>query len=180
VQDYSNDEDVKWMLAFCAGNEHSFEQLLNKYEVPVINFIYRFVGNSTEAEDIAQEVFLKIYNSKKKYKPKSKFTTFLYRITTNICIDYKRKKKRTPKTYSIDKKLVDDLPSHEEQIEESELHKKVHTAIMSLPKRQRLALNLKIYEGKNYKEISQILNCSVSAVETLLFRARQNLKHSLR
>jgi RNA polymerase sigma-70 factor (ECF subfamily) len=191
VQNYLGGEDVKLMLAFCEGNEHAFEKILNKYEIPVINFAYRFIGNRIDAEDIAQEVFLKIYNSKKKYKPNAKFTTFLYRITSNICVDYKRKKKTQPQIYSIDNTfpssevtlgstLKDDVLSPDEQIEEKEVQKKIHDAIMSLPNRQRLALNLKIYEGNNYQEISQILNCSVLAVETLLFRARQNLTSILR
>ena len=178
-----------WMLAFKEGDEACFKKILDKYEKPLINFIYRFTWDRREAEDLAQEVFLRIYSSRKKYKPKAKFSTYLYRIAANLCIDHKRK--RRIKTVSLDStgntdegEMTRETPdltadSPEVLIEKKRHEKIIQSALLSLPANQRLALSLKVYESKSYREISKILGCSVSSVESLLFRARRNLKQKL-
>lgn len=183
------DEDIDSMLKFKSGDNSAFVSLLKKYEKPLINFIYRFVGNRFDSEDIAQEVFLKVYQSAVNYKPSAKFSTWLYKIATNLCIDYQRK--RRIKTVSLDDPIgtdegyiireIKDLSQvpPDISIEKEQISETILSAFLSLPEKQRLALDLRIYENKSYKEISKILNCSVSAVESLLFRARQNLKVKL-
>lgn len=183
------DEDIKLMLGFQKGDESCFNKILSKYEKPLINFIYRFIGNQVDAEDLAQEVFLRIYKAKNKYEPKSKFSTWLYKIATDLCIDYQRKRKI--KTVSLDDpvnteegEIVKEIPDLSQvtpdiSIEKKQISETIRSALLSLPASQRLALTLKIYENKSYQEISEILGCSVSAVESLIFRARQNLKERL-
>ena len=187
------DDDIKLFLEFQRGNKQSFEKLLDKYEKPVINFIYHIVGNREDAEDLAQEVFLRIYQSAKNYKPTAKFSTWLYRIAVNISIDHKRKpaNKLQAITDSLDKQIVTDeneitkeiadtsknLP--ENILEQKRIDETVRSALLSLPSNQRIALTLIVYENKSYREISEILGYSVSSVESLLFRTRQSLKQKL-
>ncbi|MBU2567988.1 MAG: sigma-70 family RNA polymerase sigma factor [Elusimicrobia bacterium] len=186
----SEDEDIKCMLAFRAGGDICFEKILKKYEKPLINFVYRFIGNKTEAEDIAQEVFLRVYKSKNKYEPRAKFSTWLYRIAANICIDYRRKpaNKLHASTDSLDKPIVRDeneitseIADASKNLQENILEQKlinetIMSALILLPTNQRIALTLCVYENKSYREISEILGCSVSSVESLLFRSRQTLR----
>lgn len=183
------DEDAGLMLKFKSGDNSAFELLLDKYEKPLINFIYRFVGYQADAEDLAQEVFLRIYRSKNIYKPKSKFITWLYKIAVNLCIDYQRKRKI--KTVSLaepvataEDEIIREIPDLSENTPDVSAEKKqvseiIQSALLSLPDNQRIALYLKIYDNKSYQEISEILDCSVSAVESLIFRARHNLRERL-
>jgi RNA polymerase sigma-70 factor (ECF subfamily) len=183
------DEDIGLMLRFKSGDNSAFEFLLNKYEKPLINFIYRFIGNQVDAEDLAQEVFLRVYTAKNNYKPQAKFSTWLYKITSDLCIDYQRKRKI--KTVPLDNpvntdkaEIVREIPVLDDRTPDTSVEKKqisetIRSAFLSLPVNQRIALSLKIYEKKSYKEISKILGCSVSAVESLIFRARQGLKLKL-
>ncbi|MFN3966454.1 MAG: RNA polymerase sigma factor [Endomicrobiia bacterium] len=183
------DDDIRLMLNFQKGDESCFEKLLDKYEKPLLNFIYRFVGNQTDAEDLTQEVFLKIYKAKNRYKPQGKFSNWLYKIAIDLCIDYQRKRKI--KTAPLDnfvntqeREILQEIPdlsqiTPEISVEKKQISQIIRSALLSLPARQRLALTLKIYENKSYQEISKILDCSVSAVESLLFRARLSLRNKL-
>jgi RNA polymerase sigma-70 factor (ECF subfamily) len=169
------ESDIELMLAFKRGDKSCFEKILDKYEKPLINFIARFIGDRFEAEDLAQEVFLRIYHAAKNYKPKAKFSTWLYRIATNICIDYQRKKKM---------RIANEISnspneSVNELIEKKRINETIKSSLLSLPPRQRIALTLKVYQNKSYHEIAKILCCSIPAVESLLFRARQSLKQTL-
>jgi len=177
-------QDVEIMIALKGGDATAFEKILKKYEKPIINYIYRFIGDRAEAEDITQEVFLRVYKSKDSYKPTAKFSTWLYKIATNLCIDYKRKINRDAIGYSgteLSNKLKDTTSSNpvESSLEREQLEEIIKISLSSLPENQRIALTLKVYENKSYQEISEILGCSVSAVESLIFRARQNLKEKL-
>lgn len=184
------DEDAKSMLAFKDGDKSSFDIILIKYEKSLINFIYRFFGNQIDAEEIAQEVFLKIYLSAKSYSPSAKYSTWFYRVAMNLCIDYQRKRKLN--TVPLDNPIgtdegeiireISDMSyrTPDVSVEKKHISETIHSAFYSLPANQRIALSLKIYDDKSYKEISDILGCSVSAVESLLFRARQLLRSKLR
>lgn len=178
------------MSKFARGDTSVFDQILKKYKGLVINIAYRFIQNRAEAEDIAQEVFLRVYVSAKKYKPKAKFSTWIYKITTNICLNRFRSKKY-PQTVSLDKPIsatgnekITETPDHTHfhpsvNLEKKELNRLVKDAISSLPKNQRIAVILQKYEGLSYREISEIMGCSTSAVDALLQRAKQNLKIKL-
>jgi len=173
------DPDVELMLRFTKGALTAFEELLKKYKDMVINLAYRIVQNYPEAEDIAQEVFLKIYHSVKTYKPKAKFSTWIYRITVNQSLNYLRSRRHAP-TVPLNETLeIPGLFTPEKDFEKKELTNKVKEALNSLPENQRLAVILKKYENLSYEEIGKIIGCSNSAVDSLIQRAKQNLKRKL-
>lgn len=184
------DQDAKLMLKFAKGEISAFEQLLKKYKESVINIAYRFIQDRAEAEDIAQDVFLRVYYSAKRYKPVSKFSTWIYKITKNVCLNRLRAQKRfrtvfldTPVS-SDEGEIIQETPNSKpnhplENLEKMELKHVVKEAIDSLPPNQRMAIILQKYEGLSYKEISEIIGCSISAVDSLLQRAKQSLKKKL-
>jgi len=175
----NHDEDITLMLKVKQGDIPAFEQIMKKHEKPVINTIYRFVGNRIRAEEIAQEVFIKVYNSAKRYRPKAKFSTWLYKIVKNICFDDLRKKKDIPAIF-FENEIPDPKQSSQNIIlEREESDCLIREAINSLPKRQRIAVILREYNGLSYREISKILRCSTKAVESLVYHAKLGLKEKL-
>jgi len=186
------DSDASLMLKFKNGDISSFEKLLQKHKERIINIIYQFIGERNEAEDLAMEVFLRVYQAAKSYEPKAKFTTWLYKITTNLCLNAIRKKTKL-QTISLSKpvstgegkeeelieKIADAAPSPQQILEKKERNTLIRKAIDSLSAKQRMAIILQIYEGLSYKEISRILGCSVKSVERRLYWARTNLKEKL-
>jgi len=188
---FIEDDDVKTMLAFKEGEAEAFERLLSKYEGPIINFIYRFTRDQRQAEDLAQEVFLRVYKSAGAYVPSAKFSTWLYRIASNLSLDYIKKRKHrviwgARPLSGLDEngksiEMEDEaLKTPEAAAEGAAEEKRVNSALSELPDKQRIALTLRVYEDKSYSEISGILGCSTAAVESLIFRARQNLLKNLK
>lgn len=173
------DSDIELMLKFVKGDISAFEQILKKYKDIIINVAYRFVQNYSEAEDIAQEVFLKIYHSAKTYKPEAKFSTWVYKITVNLSLNYLRSRKHLP-TVPLEETLeISEAVTPENNFEKKELTRRVKEALNSLPENQKLAVILKKYENLSYEEIGKIIGCSSSAVDSLIQRAKQNLKRKL-
>ena len=174
------------------GDKHAFETLVYRHQRPVLNFIFRFMGDPTEAEDLTQEVFLRVWKSAGTYQSDAKFTTWLYRIATNLCINKQRTlrirkwlaisqshvpKQKTEDTF-IPAGAVETTTPEDHLIDtEQSLH--FLNALNALPTRQRLAIVLKIYDVLSYHEISQIMGRSVSAVDSLLIRAKKNLRKKL-
>uniref|UniRef100_A0A7C6E959 RNA polymerase sigma factor n=1 Tax=candidate division WOR-3 bacterium TaxID=2052148 RepID=A0A7C6E959_UNCW3 len=162
--------------------EMAFEQLVMKYQHSVLNTIYRYIGNYNEAEDIAQNVFIKVWHKIKTFKKKAKFSTWLYRIVVNQCLDYQRKKKKEG-TVSLDDKLSEEKIPESLTVElDSEQKKKsaiIKQAINELPANQRIALILSKYENKSYQEIADIMGISLGAVAALISRAKESLKTKL-
>lgn len=181
-----NDLDVALMLKVAQGDEAAFEQLIERHQQLVIGTVAKMLGNASDAEDIAQQVFIRLWKSAPRYKPKAKFTTFLLTITRNLIFNESRRKSRK-KEYSINEREDDfhlQTPdphsnSPDETILQQELRQAVDDAIAKLPEKQRLAVVLRRYEDMPYDEISSILGLSVSAVKSQLFRARQALRESL-
>ena len=179
---FEADPDIQLMLDFANGDDSAFNQIMGKYKGIVIGITRRYFNDRSRAEDIAQEVFLRIYLSKNKYKPKSKLSTWIFRITANLCLNDIRSRKReegnldliNDNTSSTDREL--DII---DKLEIEELNETVRSALLSLPERQRLAVILSKYDGLSYQEISKILNCSISAVDSILQRAKQTLKKQL-
>lgn len=169
------DEDTQLMLEFKNGNISAFENLFKKYKRIVLNIIYRYLGNSSEAEDLAQEVFLKIYFGAKKYEPLSAFSTWLYRITANLCLDTIRKKKSA----ELPENVPDLSLGPEQEYKKKKLEELVKNALDRLSPNERIAVILARYENKNMKEIAEIMNVSVSAVKSILHRAKFKLKDYL-
>jgi RNA polymerase sigma-70 factor (ECF subfamily) len=188
--DYLSDPDVVLMLKFKQGDKSAFSGLLDKYHRPVINIIYRMIGDSHAADDLAQEVFMRVYNSSRNYQPTAKFSTWIYRIAMNLCLNELRRRKK--RIFSLDENIPTqegevkieiaekdkDLPRDE--LAKKELQDIVKKAIESLPENQRMAVLLRRYENLSYEEIAKTMNCSVSAVKSLLNRAKESLKEKLR
>lgn len=173
-----DDPDVQLMLAFQRGDESAFAALFELYRARVLNTAYHFLGDKDAAQDVAQEVFVKIHTSRKTYRPDAAFSTWLYRVTANACFDELRKRKRSSIILPEDtaELVADPAASPEAQAESNELAREVRSAIASLPESQRIAVVLQRYEGLSYQQIADVLKTSVPAIESLLFRA----KHSLR
>ena len=174
------------------GDRHAFEILVRRHQRSVLNFIYRFIGDRIEAEDLAQEVFFRAWQSAATYKPTAKFTTWIYRIAANLCIN-KQRSDRIRRLFIVpfSRKEEEDLgnefsmrhaektPSPEDLLLEAERKRQILSALRSLPANQRIALILKKYDDLSYKEISKIMGLSVSAVDSLLIRAKRNLHGKL-
>jgi RNA polymerase sigma-70 factor (ECF subfamily) len=154
-----------------------------------LNLIYRFIGDRTQAKDLAQEVFLRIWQAAKSYEPKAKFTTWIYRITANLCFNELKSSRRKKwlqffrfgedQENTIEEILIDPSPSPEELLLSREQSRRITDALQSLPANQRMALVLKRYDDLSYQEIARIMGCSVSAVESLLVRAKRALQEKL-
>ena len=184
------DPDVQLMLQVQAGNVEAFEQLVARFAPILVSFMHRFVGSRSVAEDLAQDVFLKIHASASSYRPSAKFKTWLLTIATNLCLNHKRwESKRFH--YSLDRSLDDDDgrslagqvedPSMgpRESMSRTELQDRVREAIRLLPDQQRIALILARYEQMSYAEIALAMKVSVMAVKSLLNRAKGNLADRL-
>ena len=182
--------DVQLMLDVKAGDDASFDLLLQKYRTPLVNFLYRMVRDTATAEDLAQEVFLRVYRARKQYSPSAKFTTWLFRIATNLALNSVRDNRHRQKDVSIDAASSPDedaapmqLPAPEMRIDEHMIERDradyIRKAISELPEKQRVAVLLHKYEEMDYAEIARILECSESALKSLLFRAYETLRVQL-
>jgi RNA polymerase sigma-70 factor (ECF subfamily) len=186
---YLSDPDVQLMLEVKKGNKNAFEKLMRKYYPRILNFIYRFTGSRATAEDLTQEVFMRVFNSAFRYKPRSRFQTWIYTIAKNVGLNELRRRKNS--TLSLDemvdlgekdfKKEIRDPHSSlpDEQIIQMEKIAKIRAAINDLPENQRIAVILKRYEGFSYAEIAATLKVTDKAVKSLLSRAKENLKNRL-
>jgi RNA polymerase sigma-70 factor (ECF subfamily) len=178
------------MARIAKGDEDAFEILVNRHQTSVLNLIYRFIGDRTQAKDLAQEVFLRVWQSATRYESKAKFTTWIYRITANLCFN-ELKSARRRRWFSfhrseegdepaIEGTLSDGSPSPEDILLAKERSRQISDALQSLPDNQRMALVLKRYDDLSYNEIGAILGCSVSAVESLIVRAKRSLYEKLK
>jgi RNA polymerase sigma-70 factor (ECF subfamily) len=181
------------MLDVKAGDQQSFELLLQRYRTPLVNFLYRMVRNREQAEDLAQEVFLRVYRAREDYEPSAKFTTWLFRIATNLALNSVRDHRYEKLEVSMDAPIVADAEDGEERMMEladehpdieqhlvDEARKKmIRHAIEKLPEKQRAAVLLHKYQELDYAEIAKILQCSESALKSLLFRAYETLRVEL-
>ena len=181
------DYDAELMLRVKDGDDASFGVLLEKHRNPVIHFLYRMVQNQAVAEELAQEVFLRVYRSRASYEPTAKFTTWLFRIATHLALNSIRDGKNDRKRESLDD-MVDDQPvrqvsDNRPTIEQAMLYQarlaEVKKAIQTLPEKQRAAVLMHKYEEMEYSQIARALNCSESAVKSLLFRAYETLRARL-
>lgn len=181
------DYDAELMLRVKDGDGASFGVLLEKHRSSVIHFLYRMVLNHAVAEELAQEVFLRVYRSRGTYEPTAKFTTWLFRIATHLALNSLRDGKNERAQERLDERQ-DDLPvrqvsDHRPTIEASLLYEarldEVRKAIRALPDKQRAAVLMHKYEEMEYSQIARVLSCSESAVKSLLFRAYETLRARL-
>jgi RNA polymerase sigma-70 factor, ECF subfamily len=185
--------DVQLMLDVKAGDEQSFALLLHRYRTPLVNFLYRMVRNREQAEDLAQEVFIRVYRARADYVPSAKFTTWLFRIATNLALNSVRDTRHQRMEVSLDAPVTVDAedgderpidvaeknPNIEEHLVQEAQRDMIRHAIDKLPEKQRAAVLLHKYQDLDYGEISKILECSESALKSLLFRAYETLRVEL-
>ncbi len=183
--------DAEVMLQVKAGDEPAFAYLVQKYRRPMVSFMYRMAHNSAAAEDLAQEVFLRVYRSRGNYEASAKFTTWLYRIATNLAVNYARdtRHERAENTVSLDEPdentgltmdIADGSLSAEEMLVRRERLAAIREKVQALPERQRLAVVMHKYQQMDYREIAEVLKLSESATKSLLFRAYETLREQLK
>ena len=183
--------DAAVMLRVAAGDEAGFNFLVQKYHRAIIHFLFRMVRNEAVAEEMAQEVFLRVYRSRESYRAEAKFTTWLYRIATNLAVNHARdtKHERSAQTIYLDAPdeetgstpdVADDEPSVEQKLMRDERMAAIRTHVMALPERQRMAVLMHKYQGMDYRQIGDVLKLSESATKSLLFRAYQTLRDKLK
>jgi RNA polymerase sigma-70 factor (ECF subfamily) len=185
------DPDAVLMLRVKRGDIAAFEELVNKYKQPVMNLLFRTLADASEAEDLAQSVFVQVYKSAHRYKASAKFSTWLFTIARNLCLNEIRRRSRHP-AESLDQPH----PAHEEEpwrqlgdtrqpgpaeaLLQGELEQKVEQALRALPENQRIALLLCRQEELAYEDIAEVLGCSLSATKSLIHRARETLRQRLK
>ena len=187
--DQSSDAAV--MLRVAAGDEASYNYLVGKYHRAMISFLFRMVHNQAVAEELAQEVFLRVYRSRESYRAEAKFTTWLYRIATNLAVNHARdtKHERSAQNVYLDAPdeesgttpdVADDTPTVEQTMLRKERMAAIRAHVMELPERQRMAVLMHKYQGMDYRQIGEVLKLSESATKSLLFRAYQTLREKLK
>ncbi|HAE20422.1 MAG: sigma-70 family RNA polymerase sigma factor [Verrucomicrobiaceae bacterium] len=182
-----NEEDLALMADVARGDENAFAKIVEKHQPAVLGTVAKMTNQSPDTEDIAQQVFIRLWKSAERYQPTAKFTTFLFTITRNLVFNATRKKSGKNESsfdaleenwgQSIEDKNSDSRP--DKSIEQNELRQEIDRAISSLPEKQRLAVILRRYEKMPYEEIASTLEISVPAVKSQLFRARTALRESL-
>ena len=191
----ADEQDIIWMMRVRSGDRQAFGELVECHQQRVIGTVARMLGSdSADAEDIGQQVFLRVWKSAARYEPSAKFTTWLYTITRNLVFNELRRRKHRP-VVSLEAEPPHDhtgrdgdstarfedslAPSPDATLLQAELQEAISTAIAGLPETQRLALVLRRYEELSYEEIAAVLNLTVPAVKSLLFRARVLLREKL-
>jgi RNA polymerase sigma-70 factor (ECF subfamily) len=185
------DPDAALMLRAKDGDLPAFEQLVEKYKQPVLNLMFRMLRDPSEAEDLAQAVFVRVFQSASRYEPSAKFSTWIYTIARHVCLNEIRRRSRHP-SLSIDSSQTDreeaapfQFQDHKsftptQAILHSELEAKIQQALDQLPDKQRLALLLCRQEELSYEQIADVLGLSLSATKSLIHRARETLKLKLK
>ena len=181
-----DDEDVRLMRLVSAGDTQAFEELIERHQSLVAGTVARMLGSNSEVEDIAQQVFIRVWKSAGRYTPRAKFTTWLLKITRNLVFNELRRTRRRAQVPIQTEPDAAEIPLKDEtnptpdaSLLENELQEAIEKAITELPERQRMALVLRRYEELNYEQIADILDLSVPAVKSILFRARTELRAQL-
>jgi len=183
--------DAAIMLRVAAGDESGFNYLVEKYHRAMVHFLFRMVRTQAVAEELAQEVFLRVYRSRESYRAEAKFTTWLYRIATNLAVNHARdtKHERAAQNVYLDvpdpetgttPEVADDEPTVEQRLLRDERMAAIRKHVMALPERQRMAVLMHKYQGLDYRQIGEVLKLSESATKSLLFRAYQTLRDKLK
>ncbi len=187
----TSDPDVQLMLRFRAGDEEAFRELFEKHSRAIVNFAYHFVGSRQRAEELAQDVFLQIYKAGSRYEPQAKFTTWLYRIATNACLNEVRRPEHRYRTRPLEYQQEDSRERSEiafpdptavpgeSALAGRQLADRIEEVMATLPENQRAALVLSRVDGLSYQEVADALEVSVSAVKSLVFRATATMRKEL-
>jgi RNA polymerase sigma-70 factor (ECF subfamily) len=187
---WRNDPDVALMQRVRRGDSAAFRELFSKHSEAIVNFAFRFVGNRHRAEELTQDAFLQIYRARSRYEPKARFTTYLYRVVTNLCLNELRRFEYHGKTEPLQghpgedgegtRELPDErLPESEDLLAGIETGARIQKVLDTLPPNQKSALLLSRVEGLSYQEVAECLETTESAVKSLIFRATQTLREQL-
>ena len=179
--------DPELMLRARCGDSESFEELLRRYRTPLVNFFSRMIRDRVVAEDLAQETFLRVYKARERYRPEARFTTWLYRIATNLVLNAIRDRKGEVSPTTDEgpdgepplEQFIDTKPTAEQQLIQRDRERLIRQAIEALPEKQRAAVILHKYQEVDYRQIAKVLSVSESAVKSLLFRAYETLRARL-
>jgi RNA polymerase sigma-70 factor, ECF subfamily len=182
------DLDTQLMIRVQADDDSGFCELLARNRSIVVNYLSRMVTNRAIAEELAQDVFVRIYRSRQTYEPTAKFSTWLYRITTNVALNHFRDEKRSQNDVSLDEEdasrarrtALDQAPLIEDHLVREVVREQIRRAVRSLPAKQRAAIIMHKYEEMDYVQIAKVLSCTPSAVKALMFRAYETLRMRLR
>ena len=179
-------EDVRLMRLVAGGDTSAFEEVIERHQALVAGTAARMLGSNSDVEDIAQQVFIRVWKSARRYVPRAKFTTWLLKITRNLVFNELRRAKRRAHVPLQSEPSAEEIPLKDEtnpapdaSLLEEELQRAIEEAIMQLPKSQRMALVLRRYEQLSYEQIAEVLDLSVPAVKSVLFRARTELRTRL-
>ncbi|MCL5096491.1 MAG: sigma-70 family RNA polymerase sigma factor [Candidatus Omnitrophica bacterium] len=187
----NSDPDAALMLRVKQGDVAAFEELVEKYQQPVMNLLSRSLGDPAEAEDLAQNVFVQVFKSARRYRPTAKFSTWLFTIARNLCLNELRRRSRHPAD-SLDATFPDNEDQPQRQVQDSgvclptdalmhgELERLIEQSLAELPETQRTAILLFREEEMSYEEIAQVLGTSLSATKSLIHRGRETLKLKLK
>jgi len=181
------ERDAELMLRVREGDAICFGLLVDRHRNSVVHFLFRMVQNQAIAEELGQEVFLRVYRSRQSYEPTAKFTTWMFRIATHLALNWIRDTKNEKQQESLDQEVIDGAarqvadrgPSVEQSLVAEARRTEVRRAVEMLPEKQRAAVLMHKYEELEYSEIAQVLDCSESAVKSLLFRAYETLRSRL-
>ena len=180
--------DAEIMLRVKAGDDSAFDHLVGKFRRPLVGFLYRMARSHAVAEELAQEVFLRVYRSRATYRASAKFTTWMYRIAVNLAVNYARDTRGRRGEVSLDEpteggaafEVANGEPTAEQELLQRERLRAIRSHVEALPERQRLAVVMHKYQGLDYRQIAQVLKLSESATKSLLFRAYETLRESLK
>lgn len=182
------DADTELMLEVRDGDDEAFATLVRRYQSRVVGLAYRYIGDRESAEDLAQEAFLRVYKARERYEPRAKFSTWLYRIVVNLCLNEIRWRKGRPAmalavatetSSNLNVDVTDNEPEPIQTMQDAELAETIREIIGTLPENQRIAILLNKYEGLSYIEVAESMELSVMAVKSLLTRARVKIKEKL-
>jgi RNA polymerase sigma-70 factor, ECF subfamily len=179
-------EDVRLMRLVARGDSSAFEKVIERHQSLVAGTVARMLGSNSDVEDIAQQVFIRVWKSARRYVPRAKFTTWLLKITRNLVFNEMRRARRRAQVPLQSEPGAEEIPLKDEtnpapdaSLLEDELKRAIEQAIMQLPESQRMALILRRYEQLSYEQIAEVLDLSVPAVKSVLFRARTELRSQL-
>lgn len=189
IETDDRDADAELMLRFQRGDEEAFAALVRRFQDRIVSLAYRYLGSAADAEDLAQEVFLRVYRAKESYEPSARFSTWIYRIASNTSLNHLRGRKARRKVSGAMPSTDDgdpaagaadpDAEAPGDRLEKDELARVLRRIVDDLPDRQRIAILLNKYEGLGYEDVAAAMDLSVMAVKSLLTRARVNIKEKL-
>jgi RNA polymerase sigma-70 factor, ECF subfamily len=185
----TGDPDADLMLKVAGGDNEAFAELVHRYEYRLVGLAYRYLGDRSLAEDLAQEAFLRVYRARERYEPRARFSTWLFRIVANLCLNEIRWQKnrpsvamaiRTETSSNVNLDMTDSgIKPASEAVELAEVAERIREIVSALPKNQRIAILLNKYEGLTYTEVAEAMEMNLAGVRSLLTRARTRIKEEL-